>query len=102
MRIPSKRKNKTESLKELINKVLRINSMHSKLDEVEVVLAWKEVFGDVINKKTRRLILQQDGTLIVTLDSGPLKEEFNHEKEKVAKMLNSHLKREIVKEVRIR
>jgi vacuolar-type H+-ATPase subunit F/Vma7 len=102
MRIPSKRKSKTESLKELIDKVLRINSMHSKLDEVEVVLAWKEVFGDVINKKTRRLILQQDGTLIVTLDSGPLKEEFNHEKEKVAKMLNSHLKREIVKEVRIR
>jgi len=102
MRIPSKRKNKTESLKELVNKVLRINRMHSKLDEVEVVLAWKEVFGEVVNKRTRRLILQQDGTLLVTLDSGPLKEEFNHEKEKVAKMLNSHLNRDLVKGVRIR
>jgi len=102
MRIPSKRKNKTESLKELVDKVLRINRMHSKLDEVEVVLAWKEVFGEVVNKRTRRLILQQDGTLLVTLDSGPLKEEFNHEKEKVAKMLNSHLNRDIVKGVRIR
>jgi hypothetical protein len=67
-----------------------------------VVLAWKEVFGEVVNKRTRRLILQQDGTLLVTLDSGPLKEEFNHEKEKVAKMLNSHLNRDIVKGVRIR
>jgi len=102
MRIPSKRKNKTESLKELVDKVLRINRMHSKLDEVEVVLAWKEVFGEVVNKRTRRLILQQDGTLLVTLDSGPLKEEFNHEKEKVAKMLNSHLNRDLVKGVRIR
>jgi len=102
MRIPSKRKNKTESLKELVNKVLRINRMHSKLDEVEVVLAWKEVFGEVVNKRTRRLILQQDGTLLVTLDSGPLKEEFNQEKEKVAKMLNSHLNRDLVKGVRIR
>jgi hypothetical protein len=102
MRIPSKRKNKTESLKELVDKVLRINRMHSKLDEVEVVLAWKEVFGEVVNKRTRRLILQQDGTLLVTLDSGPLKEEFNHEKEKVAKMLNSHLNRDVVKGVRIR
>jgi hypothetical protein len=102
MRIPSKRKNKTESLKELVDKVLRINRMHSKLDEVEVVLAWKEVFGEVVNKRTRRLILQQDGTLLVTLDSGPLKEEFNHEKEKVAMMLNSHLNRDVVKGVRIR
>jgi len=102
MRIPSKRKNKTESLKELVDKVLRINRMHSKLDEVEVVLAWKEVFGEVVNKRTRRLILQQDGTLLVTLDSGPLKEEFNHEKEKVAKMLKSQLNRDVVKGVRIR
>ena len=102
MRIPSKRKNKTESLKELVDKVLRINRMHSKLDEVEVVLAWKEVFGEVVNKRTRRLILQQDGTLLVTLDSGPLKEEFNHEKAKIIKMLNDHLKRDVVKKVRIR
>jgi predicted nucleic acid-binding Zn ribbon protein len=102
MKIPPKRKNKTETLKELIDKVLSINRMHSKLDEVEVVLAWKEVFGEVVNKKTRHLMLQQDGTLLVTLDSGPLKEEFNHEKDKVVKMLNSHLKREVVKGVRIR
>ena len=102
MRIPSKRKNKTETLKEVRDKVLRINSMHSKLEEVEVVLAWKEVFGEVVNKKTRRLMLQSDGTLLVSLDSGPLKEEFNHEKEKVVKMLNAHLKKDVVKGVRIR
>jgi len=102
MRIPSKRRNKTETLKEVIDKVLRINSMHSKLDEVDVVLAWKEVFGEVVNKKTRRIMLQSDGTLLVSIDSGPLKEEFNHETEKVVKMLNAHLKRDVVRGVRIR
>ena len=96
------KKDSMKSLKEVIDKVLKINNMHSKLDEVEVVLAWKEVFGDVIHKKTKHLVLQHDGTLLVTLLSGPLKEEFNHEKEKIVKMLNEHLKRDVVMRVRIR
>ena len=76
--------------------------MHSKLDQVEVVLAWKEVFGEVINKKTSHLKLNSHGTLIATLNSGPLKEEFNLNKDKVAKIINDHLEREVVKGVRIR
>ena len=78
------------------------DAITTQSDYLCILESWKEVFGDVINKKTRRLILQQDGTLIVTLDSGPLKEEFNHEKAKIIKMLNDHLKRDIVKKVRIR
>ena len=40
-----------ESLQPLggaIDKFLQVHRMHSKLDQVEVILAWKEVFGDVI------------------------------------------------------
>ena len=40
--------------------------------------------------------------LIATLNSGPLKEEFSLNKEKVVQMINDHLKREVVKGVRIR
>ena len=102
MKMPPSRKNRTQPLSAVIDKFLQLNRMHSKLDEVEVVLAWKEVFGDVIHKKTRHLMLQQDGTLLISLNSGPLKEEFNHEKAKIIKMLNDHLKRDVVKKVRIR
>ena len=91
-----------QPLRNVIDKFLQVHRMHSKLDQVEVVLAWKEVFGDVINKKTRHLKLSNNGTLIVTLNSGPLKEEFNLNKEKVAKMINDHLERDVVKGVRIR
>lgn len=91
-----------QSLGGAIDKFLETHRMHSKLDQVEVVLAWKAVFGEVINKKTRHLKLITDGTLIATLNSGPLKEEFNLNKEKVAQMINDHLEREVVKGVRIR
>ena len=102
MKMPPSRKNRMQPLSAVIDKFLQLNRMHSKLDVVEVVLAWKEVFGDIIHKKTRHLMLQQDGTLLISLNSGPLKEEFNHETEKVVKMLNDHLKRNVVRGVRIR
>jgi hypothetical protein len=89
-------------LDKVIDKFLKAHSMTSKLDEVEVVLAWKEVFGDVIHKKTRHLMLKSDRTLVATLNSGPLKEEFSLNKEKIIKMINDHLKREVVLKVRIR
>ena len=85
-----------------INNFLKVNRMHSKMDEVDVMLAWKEVFGDVINKKTRHLKLNSDGLLVATLNSGPLKEEFSLNKEKVVKMINDHLGRDVLLSVRIR
>ena len=85
-----------------IDNFLKVHRLHSKLDQVEVVLAWKKVFGEVINKKTRHLKLTNDGTLVAVLNSGPLKEEFNLNKKKIAQMINDHLEREVVKGVRIR
>jgi hypothetical protein len=95
-------KDSLKPLDQVIDQFLKAHSMTSKLDEVEVVLAWKEVFGEVIHKKTRHLMLQSDRTLVATLNSGPLKEEFSLNKEKVVKMLNEHLKRDVVLKVRIR
>jgi hypothetical protein len=92
----------TQPLKNVIDNFLKVHHMHSKLDEVDVVLAWKKVFGDVIHKKTRHLLLQKNGTLVATLDSGPLKEEFSLNKDKIVKMINEEIKREVVLSVRIR
>ena len=56
----------------------------------------------MINKKTRYLKLNPDGSLVATLNSGPLKEEFSLNKEKVVKMINDHLGRDVLLSVRIR
>ena len=85
-----------------IENFLKVNRMQFKMDEVEVFLAWKKVFGDVISKKTRHLKLNPDGSLVVTLNSGPLKEELSLNKEKIVTMLNDHLRRELLSSVRIR
>ena len=94
-------KESTKPLGEVIDAFVKAQGIHTKLDEVEVVLAWKEVFGEVIDKKTRGIKLQKDGTLVAYLNSGPLKEEFNLNKEKIVQMINAHMKKQVVLRVRI-
>lgn len=94
-------KESTKPLGDVIDAFVKAQGIHTKLDEVEVVLAWKEVFGEVIDKKTRGIKLQKDGTLVVYLNSGPLKEEFSLNKEKIVQMINDHMKKQVVLRVRI-
>jgi len=94
-------KESTKPLGDVINEFVKAQGIHTKLDEVEVVLAWKEVFGEVIDKKTRGIKLLKDGTLVAYLNSGPLKEEFNLNKKKIAQMINAHMKKQVILRVRI-
>ena len=94
-------KESTKPLGDVIDAFVKAQGIHTKLDEVEVVLAWKEVFGEVIDKKTRGIKLQKDGTLVAYLNSGPLKEEFNLNKDKIVQMINAHMKKKVVLRVRI-
>ena len=96
-----RQENSSRPLAEVIQHFLRISSMQGKLDEVEVKEAWKEVFGPAVENRTRRLSLQKDGTLLCMLDSGPLKEEFQHGKQEILNRLNEHLGRAVIQRVRI-
>ena len=75
--------NSSRPLAEVIQHFLRVSRMQGKLDEVEVREAWREVFGTPVENRTRKLHLQRDGTLLCMLDSGPLKEEFQHGKQEI-------------------
>ncbi|MDE0871893.1 MAG: DUF721 domain-containing protein [Flavobacteriales bacterium] len=88
-----------QPLKAAIDHFIRVNRMQSKLDEVDVVLAWKECFGNMVNRQTRQLSLRAEGQLWVRLDSGPLKEELLMSKSTVVERLNEHLGRKIVREL---
>jgi len=45
--------------------------------------------------------LQRDGTLVCMLDSGPLKEEFQHGKQAIVDRMNEHMGRTVIQAVRI-
>ena len=93
--------NSSRPLAEAIQHFLKVSRMQGRMDEVEVREAWNQVFGQAVENRTRKLRLQKDGTLVCMLDSGPLKEEFQHAKQDIVDRMNEHMGRKVVLKVRI-
>lgn len=93
--------NSSKPLADVIAHFLKVHRLRGKLDEVQVRESWDEVFGQAVANRTRKLHLQKDGTLVCMLDSGPLKEEFQHGKQEIVDRLNEHMGRKVVSAVRI-
>ena len=73
--------------------------MQSKMDEVDIVLAWKACFGKMVDRQTRSIRLKTAGQLWIALESGPLKEELLMNKTKVIERINEHVGRKIIKDL---
>tara|TARA_B110000285_G_scaffold229568_1_gene294536 strand:+ start:925 stop:1218 length:294 start_codon:yes stop_codon:yes gene_type:complete len=86
-------------LKAAIEQFIRVNRMQSKMDEVDIVLAWKSCFGKMVDRQTRSIRLKAGGQLWVSLESGPLKEELLMNKTKVVERINEQIGRKIIKEL---
>lgn len=95
-----KRKRNEESVGDVIKGLVRIYGLDQKFDELDAVKAWKDIMGEAIAAKTRR-ILVRNSTLILYLDSGVLKDELSHSKSKVIQLMNEHLGKEVITEVEI-
>ena len=93
--------NSSRPLAEVIQHFMKVHRMQGRMTEVEVRVAWREVFGPAVENRTRKLRLQRDGTLVCMLDSGPLKEEFQHGKQAIVDRMNEHMGRTVIQAVRI-
>jgi hypothetical protein len=93
--------NSSRPLADVIQHFMKVSRMDGKMQEMDVRKVWAEVFGQAVENRTRKLRLQRDGTLICMLDSGPLKEEFQHAKQDIADRINEHMGKTVVLKVRI-
>ena len=87
-------------LKEWLQIFSQSPQIRSRLYQSRVEKMWKEVMGPVISSYTHRIKL--DGhTLIIYVNSSPLKSELTMMKETILESVNQRLGEEYVKEVRI-
>ena len=84
-------------LKQIIDK----NKLQPGIDDVVVQEAWKKLMGNGVNSYTRNIILK-NGVLYVELTSSVLREELTFGKDKIIKLINEELDREVVKNVVLR
>ena len=84
-------------LQEIIDK----NKWQLGLDEVNVKEAWRKLMGNGVNNYTKNILLK-GSTLYVELNSSVLRQELSFGKDKIVKLLNDELEREVVKSVVLR
>ena len=97
----AKKLNNQSAIGDILNEIIKNNKLEPGLNEVSVIDAWKNLMGNGVNNYTRNVALR-NGTLYVELTSAVLREELSYGKDKIIKMINEELGKEVVKNVVLR
>lgn len=94
----SKRNFEEHSIADALKGFIEANKLQAGLDVINVKEAWKNVMGNGVNNYTVDVVLKRD-VLHVILNSSVVREELSYGKEKIIKMLNEELRRDIIKDI---
>ena len=97
----AKRNNDNQSIEDVLKEFVASNNLQNGLDKVNVREAWANLMGNGVNNYTTAIELKHD-TLYVQLSSSVLREELSYGKEKIIKMLNDAIGKEVIKSLMLR
>ena len=85
----------------LIKFFIKENNLENGLETVEVKDLWYKLMKNGIANYTTDINLK-NGTLYIKLKSSVLREELSYGKEKIVKLLNEKLKKDLIKKIVLR
>lgn len=94
----AKRLSNESSIGDILKEIIEANKLDKGLNQISVTDAWKNLMGNGVNNYTRNVLLK-GSVLYVELTSAVLREELSYGKDKIIKMINDELGREVVKDV---
>ncbi|MBK9224161.1 MAG: DUF721 domain-containing protein [Flavobacterium sp.] len=97
----AKRLNNESSIGDVLKEIIQVNKLQSGMDQVLVKEAWITLMGKGVNNYTKNVLLKGN-TLYVELTSAVLREELSYGKDKIIKMINDELRRELITAVVLR
>ncbi|MGB7843595.1 MAG: DUF721 domain-containing protein [Salinimicrobium sp.] len=97
----ARRNNDHISISEALQEFVSDNKLQKGLDKVDVRNVWNSQMGPAIEKYTTAIKLERE-VLHVQLSSSVLREELSYGKDKIIKMLNEELGRELIKKLVLR
>ena len=89
------------SIGDVLKQFIEKNKLQSGMDKIDVEDAWKSLMGNGVNSYTKQVVLKGT-TLYVSLTSAVLREELSYGKQKIIKMINEELGKEVIKDVTLR
>ncbi len=97
----AKRLSNESPIGDVLKEIIQLNKLQPGMDQISVADAWKNLMGNGVNTYTRNVILK-GSTLYVELTSAVLREELGYGKEKIVRMINEELRRDVVRDVVLR
>ncbi len=97
----NKRNNEHISISDALKEFVEKNKLQKGLDKVNVREVWNSQMGPAIEKYTTSIKLDKE-TLYVQLSSSVLREELSYGREKIIRMLNEELGRELIQKLVLR
>lgn len=97
----AKRFNEEHSMEDILKEFIQINKLDSGMDKIDVEQAWKNLMGNGVNNYTEEVLLKRE-TLYVKLSSAVLRNELSYGKDKIIKMINEEMGKEVVKSLVLR
>lgn len=89
------------SIQDAINQFLQKSKLKSGIQAVRIEEVWEELMGKTIAKYTDKIQII-NGTLFITTQVAPLKNELLYQKEQIIKRINEAMGEKVVKEVIIK
>ena len=97
----AKRLNNESTIGAVLQQIIQVNKLQPGMDQIDVRDAWKQLMGSGVNTYTKNVVLK-GSTLYVELGSAVLREELSYGKEKIIKMINEELRKEVVTAIILR
>jgi hypothetical protein len=91
----AKRFNEESPIGDILKQFISQNKLEAGMDVVDVRDAWKNLMGNGVNNYTTEIQLK-DSTLYVALSSAVLREELSYGKDKIIRMINEELRKDLV------
>ncbi len=89
------------TLKEVIERLLKVYNWDSQLDEAKLKDSWEKVVGGIIGKHTVNLAVKNK-ILFVSLDSSVIRSELQMSRSKIVKMLNDEVGKKVIEDMVLR
>lgn len=97
----AKRNTEQQLVSDVLKDFIKANKLEKGLDVVSIKEAWHKVMGAAISKYTTNIKLDNT-TLYVELSSSVLREELSYGNQKIIKLLNDYIEKELVKKLVLR
>ena len=97
----AKRLSNEGTISDVLQQFIEKNKLQAGMDIIDVQAAWKSLMGNGVNSYTKEVVLK-GSTLYVSLTSAVLRQELSYGKEKIIKMINEELRKEVVTNVILR